>query len=103
MAKYKGPIESGQIVMKRIMSGTAKGSTDESQKYIVKSIGPKQCRLNRIRDDGTETNRGHNIYIWPKEEAEKLNAQYQWSGYAYDWSQCLVPLSQAGWDPDCNF
>lgn len=115
MSKYKGNIQKGSLVYARQTYGTNAGQVDEDQLYRVRQIGPKMCTLERVNKETGQPEqsrwngkvRGHNYYLHTQEEVERANSQARNGGwrsfYYWDWSQFLVPVGNAGWDPDMNF
>jgi hypothetical protein len=96
----------GSIVYIRETYGANRGQVDTRHKYKIRSIGPKQCTLENVREGNEPAyyrNRGRNYYLHTREEAEANNARNNWSSYIWDWSQLLVPIGNEGWDPDFNF
>lgn len=110
MAKIKN-FGKDQLVYTRKRWGAQAGEVDEEQLYKIRSIGPKQCTLVRVnKETGLPSwlgRSGQNVYLYNKEEAEAYNRANSERGYHgikyWEWSQYLVPISQAGWDPDQNW
>lgn len=92
----------GTIVYKRWLYGDQRGQVDTSRKFKIRSIGPKQCTLDEVRENNNEytfyRNRGHNYYLVSSEEAAHWG-----SSYISSWDQLFVLPGKEGWDPDCNF
>jgi hypothetical protein len=98
----------GAEVYLRETYGQNRGQVNTREKYRIRSIGPKQCTLERVYEGNDDRhnyyrNRGQNFNLVSREEAERNNAHNSWSYALWDWSQLLVPIGNEGWDPDFNF
>jgi hypothetical protein len=82
------------------------GHPDTSRRYKVRSIGPKQCILDYVREEDSRGwyNRGHTLYLATEEEAQRrMERGYNNRFVPTRWSQLLIPVGNEGWDPDINF
>jgi hypothetical protein len=101
--------QKDMLVYVRETWGERMGSVNESYLYKIKMIGPKQATLVQVDKATGETkwNRGSNWYLMEKEAAIQATRDQEGRGYrqlhAWDWSQLLVPVGEAGWDPATNF
>ena len=105
----KGGLSKNTLVYMREQYGSNIGRVNESNLYQIRSIGEKQATLDRVDKKTLVKNsyRGHNVFLYSKEEADRMNERSRTSAYQslhpWQWSQLFVPIGEAGWDADMNF